>query len=88
MLFADLPAADNRSFVTKQLFHGRRIPVHFWNLREFIPIVQKLGYDLILKARFCGHYVDAAAALPTGHFDSSHRLSYCSQLIFRRSGAS
>ena len=29
MLFADLPAADNRSFVTQQMFHDRRIPVHF-----------------------------------------------------------
>lgn len=88
MLFADLPAADNRSFVTQQMFHDRRIPVHFWNLGEFIPSVQKLGYELILKAKFIGHYVNATAAPPTGHFNPSHRLSYCSQLIFRRPGTS
>lgn len=87
MLFADLPAADNQSFVTKQLFHGRRIPVHFWSLREFIQTVQEVGYDLLLKARFRGPYLDATAVLPTDHFDPAHRLTYCSQLVFHRSSA-
>lgn len=87
MLFADLPAADNQTFVTKQFFHGRRIPVHFWNLRDFMTSVQDLGYDLLLKARFRGPYLKAAEQLPTDNFDALHRLTYCSQLIFRRSGA-
>ncbi len=34
MLFADLPAAENRTFVTTQAYYGRRIPVWFWNLRN------------------------------------------------------
>ncbi|MGB7042981.1 MAG: methyltransferase, TIGR04325 family [Xanthobacteraceae bacterium] len=84
LLFADLPAADNCSFVTAQAYYGRRIAVHFWNLREFILAVQDIGYDLLLKARYRGRFLGPAAAMPTEHFDCAHRLTYCSQLIFRR----
>jgi putative methyltransferase (TIGR04325 family) len=84
LLFADLPAADNRSFVTAQAYYGRRIAVHFWNLREFISAVQDIGYDLLLKARYRGRFLGPTAAMPTEHFDAAHRLTYCSQLVFRR----
>jgi putative methyltransferase (TIGR04325 family) len=87
VLFADLPAGDNVSFVTRQFFHGRRIPVHFWSLREFILTMETVGYDLLLKARYLGPYLEPGGGLPTGHFDSAHRLAYSSQLIFRRAGA-
>lgn len=83
MIFADLPAADNKTFVTTQLFHGRRIPVRFWNLAEFVGQVGSLGYKLIYKARYRGYYLDPNAELPTGNFDEAHRLTYTSQLIFR-----
>jgi putative methyltransferase (TIGR04325 family) len=88
MLFADLPAADNCSFVTTQFYYGGRIPVHFWKLREFILAAQELGYELLLKARYRGRFLDSTAAMPTEHFDSAHRLTYCSQLVFRRAGQS
>lgn len=55
-----------------------------WNLCEFTASVGKLGYELILKAMFRGYSFDAAAPLPTEHFDLSQRLSYFSQLILRR----
>jgi putative methyltransferase (TIGR04325 family) len=84
MLFADLPAADNLGFVTRQFFHGRHIPVHFWNLREFIQAVEMLGYNLLFKARYRGSYLAVGETLPTEHFASPHRLEYCSQLVFRR----
>ncbi len=86
LLFADLPAADNCSFVTTQAYYGRRIAVHFWNLREFIAAIQEIGYDLLLKARYRGRFLGPTAAMPTEHFDSVRRLTYCSQLIFRRAG--
>lgn len=83
ILFADLPAADNRSFVTSQIFHGHSIPVHFWNLDEFISCVQVLGYELILRSRYRGYYIDRDADLPTAHFEFDYRLAYMAQLIFR-----
>ncbi len=79
ILFADLPAAANRTFVTLQNFHGQRIPVHFWNVEEFIGYIEELGYELILQSRYRGD-----RALSTANFDHEHRLTYTSQLIFRR----
>ena len=79
ILFADLPAADNRTFVTLQNFHERRIPVHFWNVEEFVGYVEGLRYDLVLRSRFLGN-----RTLSTTNFDDDHRLTYTSQLIFRR----
>lgn len=87
LLFVDLPAADNRTFVTTQRFHDRRIPVRFWNADEFIATVCALGFELLLKARYRGYYLGAEAELPTANFDTEHRLTYTSQLIFRRLGA-
>jgi putative methyltransferase (TIGR04325 family) len=82
LLFADLPAADNRTLVTAQRFHGSRIPVRFWNLNEFIVQVESAGYRLLLKARYRGSFLDEHAAPPTKHFDPLQRLCYFSQLIF------
>lgn len=88
LLFCDLPAADNRTFVTTQNFQGRRIPVRFWNVDEFVAAVLELGFDLLLKARYRGYFtVGDEAERPTSNFDEAHRLRYTSQLIFRRSGA-
>jgi len=84
LVFVDLPAADNVTFVTTQSFHGQRIPVRFWNIQSFVDSVQSLGYRLILKSRYRGYYLPAEAELPTDNFDDSHRLEYFSQLVFRR----
>ena len=85
ILFADLPAGDIKTFVTSQMFHGKRIPVRFWNLGDFVSSMNGHGYELAFKARYRGYYLAADAELPTENFDIDHRLSYFSQLIFRRS---
>ncbi len=84
LLFVDLPAGDIETFVTTQLFHGRRIPVRFWNFQEFTSAVEDYGYDLVFKAGYRGYYLDGEAELPTAHFDSKHRLKAFCQLIYRR----
>ncbi len=84
VLFADLTAADNRTFVTTQRFHERRIPVRFWNVDEFIEAVCALGFELALKARYRGYYLGQDAEFPTANFDIEYRLTYTSQLVFRR----
>jgi hypothetical protein len=58
--------------------------VHLWNVDEFVASVTALGYELLLKARYRGYYQPPGAELPTANFDPAHRLTYASQLIFRR----
>lgn len=84
LAFADLTAADIPSFVTIQQWHERRIPVRFWNIDEFVATVSALGFELLLKARYRGNYLAPDAELPTANFDEAHRLTYTSQLLFRR----
>jgi putative methyltransferase (TIGR04325 family) len=84
MLFVNLPAADNESFVTAQNYYGKRIPVRFWNFHEFVSRLEKLGYDLMFKSRFRGYWRDAYPEMPTGHFEPAYRADYFTQLVFRR----
>lgn len=85
MLFADLPASDNATFVTAQNFHGRRIPVHFWNVTEFIAALEKLGARLLLKSRYYGYYRTTDSEIDLKNFPPQNRLRYFSQLVFRTS---
>lgn len=82
LLFSDLPAADNDTFVTAQVFYGTYIPVRFWNLTEFVKLVENLDYRLLLKARYRGSFLGEQKEPPTEHFDPTHRLRYFSQLVF------
>ena len=84
LIFADLPAGDIETFVTAQWFHGRRLPVRFWNLKEFVSLVEGFCFDLIFKAKYRGYYLKKTSKLPTSHFDARHRLDDCCQLVFRR----
>jgi putative methyltransferase (TIGR04325 family) len=87
LIFADLPAADIDTFVTIQNYYGNRIPVRFWNLKEFITVVENLGYQLAFKARYIKdnpikhgtHDIDSIKIC----FDNNYRLDYFSQLVFR-----
>ena len=44
LLFADLTAADNPAPSLPSSVHDRRIPVRFWNVREFVAAVEGLGF--------------------------------------------
>lgn len=79
MIFADLPAGDIETFVTIQNYYGRKIPVRFWNLVEFIGRVEELGFRLVMRARYHSNYLPVMSV-----FDQEHRLNHFSQLVFRR----
>lgn len=79
IIFADLPAGDIDTFVTIQNYYGRKIPVRFWNLIEFIGRVAELGFRLVMRSRYHSDYLAAMDG-----FDQEHRLNHFSQLVFRR----
>jgi len=78
LVFADLPAGDIETFVAIQNYYGKKIPVWFWNLDEFINEVETLGYELIAKYRYSNDYVKTMSG-----YDENHSLSHFSQLIFK-----
>jgi putative methyltransferase (TIGR04325 family) len=84
MIFSDLPAADNKTFVTNQIYYGKRIPVRFWNLEEFIKGVSQLGFEVILKSHYRGYYMNPDSVLPLDNFSDEYKPSHFSQLVFKR----
>jgi|SRR6185312_11904781 putative methyltransferase (TIGR04325 family) len=86
LIFAELPAGDNIGFVTTQSYYGSRIPVRFWNAKEFVDFVASLGFDLLLKARYRGYWLGKDEELPTDNFEERYRLRYMCQFLFRRHG--
>lgn len=83
LCFGDLPASENRTFVTTQFFHGRLIPVNFFNREEFITSVKKHGFELIFQARYEGQNNETYMSA-LNHFNPLERLNYFCQLVFRR----
>lgn len=79
LIFADLPAGDIETFVTTQHYYGRKIPVRFWNIHEFISNVQQFGYNLAMKSRYKSDYLEEMYL-----FDEKYKLNYFSQLVFRK----
>ena len=86
MCFGDLPAAENRTFVTTQLFHELLIPVNFFNRDEFITSVKKHGFELIFQARYEGRNNETYMSA-LNHFNPLERLNYFCQLVFRRANS-
>jgi putative methyltransferase (TIGR04325 family) len=84
LIFVDLPAGNIETFVTTQHYYGHKIPVWFWNVREFADCIEDQGFELILDAEYRGAYLETGSALPTRHFDDGYRLDSFRQLVFRR----
>ena len=88
-IFADLPAADNNSFVSIQNYYGDKIPVHFWNLSEFILKVEKFGFKLVFKSRYIKdvnklHGTTNQIKVINNTFEEKYKLKYFSQLVFKK----
>jgi putative methyltransferase (TIGR04325 family) len=86
LIFVNLPAADNKTFVSTQYYYGSRIPMRFWNFHDFVLQVEKLRYELVLKSQFRGYWRDTYPEMPTDNFSFEYRARYFSQLVFRRLG--
>jgi putative methyltransferase (TIGR04325 family) len=84
ILLADLPAADNRPFVTTQKYYGQRLACWFFNFADVVSVVNGLGYRLLFRARYRGYWIEPGAPVPTQHFPPDYRCEYFSQLIFGR----
>ncbi|GMQ82799.1 MAG: hypothetical protein BMS9Abin05_2261 [Rhodothermia bacterium] len=84
LIFADLPAGNIKTFVTIQNFHGRKIPVWFWDIAEFTSAVEGLGFRYIYRCRCVETGVKAGQQLPMSNFPERYRLDYTCQLLFER----
>lgn len=83
-MFLDILAGEIDSFTTCQLMFGSKVPYRFFNIKNFINTVEKLGYDLILHTNYHVKIKGRYGPLPTSHFPIGKRLKHSAKLLFRR----
>ncbi len=84
ILICDLPAGDIPTIVTLQIYYEFLIPVHFWNIHEFIAAMENLDYSLKLKAGYTATIRGVRGPLPMGLLPPENRLKHACHLLFSR----
>lgn len=82
--FVDLPAGEIPTFATTQTYYESKIPVWFFNLKEFVDQVEAQGFSLVWRSTYAGLIKGRRQPLPLDDFPEDHRLSYCCNLLFQR----
>jgi putative methyltransferase (TIGR04325 family) len=85
IVLAGLLAGDIKPFVTKQNYHGRKIPVRLLDRDEVIQFVEGLVYQLIYKTLHFSKRLGKEGPLPMDNLPSENRLEHPCQFLFRRS---
>jgi len=78
LIFSDLPAGEIETFVTCQNYYGKKNPVRFWNINEFVQKVEKVGFKLIFRSKYDNGYLKYL-----NEFNQPFKLDYFSQLLFK-----
>eukprot|EP00210_Caulerpa_lentillifera_P009586 g9143.t1 len=82
-IFSDLLSGDIPTFVSHQIFYGKRIPVRFHTLSTIISFFKIIGYSAIfrslLRSRILGN-----ENLPMDELPESHRLKIAMNICFSR----
>lgn len=84
LVFSDLVAGDNKTFISHQNYYGLKIPYRFYNLNEFIAVVEKLGYRLIYQSMFFADTLGRYTHIPMNNFPADMQVGYAKNLIFVR----
>jgi hypothetical protein len=84
VVLSDLLAGDHiPTFVSHQLYYGKRVPVKFLNLSELKKMMESLQYRLFLKTFFQTDIL-GRAELPMGALPERQRLKKTLNCVFTR----
>jgi putative methyltransferase (TIGR04325 family) len=75
------------TFGSLQCYYGNRLPVWFWNEKDFVGYIEGLGYECVLRNEAEARYFGRVRDLPMSNFPRTHRLRRKCDLVFRRSTA-
>lgn len=81
-VFSDLLAGAIPTFVTHQLFYGKRIPHHFFNWDKFIFLLKDLGFSLLYTSKFMRSILGQDNVFPNFGLSESHRIDRPLHAIF------
>lgn len=84
MSICDLPAGDIPTFITLQKYYGHLIPVRFWNINEFLSVMETLEHRLIYKTAFIATFLGKRGPMPMEELPLENRLKHACHLLFTR----
>jgi len=86
LLIQGLLAGSQPRFASLQSFYGSKIPVWFFNVKEIVENLSRLGYELCMEANVPSEYFGKTQAPPMKNFPSPLRIRSKRFLAFSRRG--
>lgn len=83
-VFSDLLAGNVPSFVTRQIFYEKKIPVNILNIEEFKDYMRTQSFCINYQTLF-QNIILGNTTFPNSLLPEKNRLSMASNLIFKRS---
>lgn len=83
LVFSDLLAGDISTFVSHQIFYGKKIPVRFLNFPEIFAWVTEKGYQCLFKSFFQANIL-GQENLPSDALPEKNRLQKSRHCVFKK----
>lgn len=85
-VFSDLLAGNVRTFVTHQIYYGKRIPHLFINIDEFLNyMLHNLHTKLLFKSKFIRKILNQESIFPNYGLPDKYRIDRPYSLVFKKS---
>ena len=81
---ADFPCGEIETFITRQSYYEKFIPVKFWNFGEFSEMAQDYGFRVSLFQPFRGPYLKSGQRISMDNFEESRRLNCFTQILLSK----
>lgn len=82
LLLVDVPAGNIPTFVALQNYYGSKIPTRFFNVEEFIAVVDLCGYELMFTSVYLPTILEVQQYLPMQNFEKKYQLKQACNLLF------
>ena len=83
-IFSDLMVGNVPTFISHQIFYGKKIPHLFLNLGEFIEFLQTLHFKTLFYSKFIHKILNQEEVFPDSALPKIHRLDRSMNLVFYR----
>lgn len=83
-VFSDLMTGNIPTFVSHQIFYGKRIPHIFLSSRNFLEYVQRYNYKIIFHSKFIHEILGQEKIFPNFGLPKCFQLDRPSHLVFMR----
>lgn len=84
IVFSDLAAGENPTYVSTQTYYESRIPVWFFNFNDFAEFLASLGYALAFRVKAATQYFGVEQPCPQDNFPPEFRMGFPTHVLFTK----